>query len=213
MRVSVRFATFNGALCGALLTGAIRTAVQVPAVTPQEVSAAVHDGLSRHVDPYPLKHSADSRTTVGVVFTPHIRIARHVWQARERGEAIDTASVPDELLEPVAYVALQAPAGGSDESAAHNKAVMAAILRPPTAGKPGESIYFVPVARRLVPPSREVGLGAARALLGEIPVERVGLVGVFPLDAVRRAVVEFAAYRLSDGTYHVAAGYAVGPLQ
>jgi hypothetical protein len=173
------------------------------------LEAAVRAGKAAEVRPYLLLQSADARSHVGAVYTQFVRVARYVWLARQKGHDIELKDIPEAIKRRELHVVLPLPLSFGDDGPA-----MAAIDRPPSAGLPGASVYFVRSERRLTPATAVMTPAAFEATMSTIPTQRAGFVGVFPAEVALREVPEFCAYDDDHaGNIGVICGYVQGPLR
>ena len=173
------------------------------------LEAAVRAGETTEVHPYLLLQSADGRSTVGAVYTQFVRVARYVWLARKNGHEIELADIPDSVKRREVHVVLPIPPHIGDDGPA-----MAAIDRHPSAQPAGVSVYFVQSERRLTPATAVITPAAFEKTVGAIPIERAGLVGMFPPEVAQRKVPEFCSYDADRvGNVHLVCGYVPGPLR
>jgi hypothetical protein len=194
-------------------------AASLAAVQPHRadlISEAIAAGMTADVPPYQLKHVVDTTSVIGLVYTPYVRIARYARAMRLNGESVDPGRIPEAVSEDVIHVAIQQVRQSS--SALGQPVRVAAIVRPPGVSPPGKSAYFVPKGRALVPALRVEEVAMAERILGAIPLDDIGAVGVFPLSFANQLMLEFCAYReYADAAgapaYDVVAGFASGPLR
>jgi hypothetical protein len=176
--------------------------------TQRLLEAAVRAGKTAEVHPYLLLQSADGRKTVGAVYTQFVRVARYVWLARKNGHEIELADIPNSVKRRELHVVLALPPHIGDDGPA-----MAAIDRHPSAQPAGVSVYFVQ-SERLTPAAAVITPAAFEKTVGAIPIERAGLVGMFPPEFAQRKVPEFCTYDADRvGNVHVVCGYVPGPLR
>jgi hypothetical protein len=77
----------------------------------------------------------------------------------------------------------------------------------------GGSVYFVQ-SERLTPAAAVITPAAFEKTVGAIPIERAGLVGMFPPEVAQRKVPEFCTYDADRvGNVHFVCGYIPGPLR
>jgi hypothetical protein len=199
-------------LCVGLLvvTVGLFGAEQESEETQRTLEAAVRAGKTTEVHPYLLLQSADARSTVGAVYTQFVRVARYVWLARKNGHEIELADIPESVKRRELHVVLPMP----PHIGVDGPAMMAAIHRHPSAQPAGVSVYFVQSERRLTPATAVITPAAFEKTVGAIPIERAGLVGMFPAEVAQRKVPEFCIYDADRaGNVHVICGYIPGPLR
>lgn len=187
-------------------------ATQTPeTISESEIADAVRVGRNQLVSPYVLKQAVDGILSVGVVYTPFVRIARHAWTADNESAVGDQRDLPVATKTPVAYVGLMVPA----DVEGYDAPALVAVIRGPDDPPAGRSLHFPFGAGRAVRPDRYLTRSDAESILGQIPIPGVELFGVFPLSVVQRARVEFSSYRWNEvsQSYRVVSGTIAGPLR
>ena len=180
------------------------------------VQAAIIEGRLRQVEPYVLRHAINDSDTVGLVYTPYVRVARFVWKRKEAGREVEAKDIPSDVGAPVMHVAMQQP--GRQHPGEYTSLKIAQIKRPPGAPPPGQSYSFFPDPRRLAEPLRVLNPKTESALFGDFPLARIAIIGVFSMAVAQGHTLEFCTYREyigEDNTrrYDVLAGFSPGPLR
>ena len=180
---------------------------------------AIAQGQFRQIEPYLLRHviiNGNQSDFVGVVYTPYVRVARFVWARTKKGQAVRTEDIPADLWAPFIYVGMQQP--GRTEPAEIESLRIAEIRRPMGSPPPGQSAFFFPDSRRLGEPLRVLDPITGKELFGNFPVDRIAIIGVFPMALAERQVLEFCTYRegidaAEARSWRVISGFTPGPLR
>jgi len=179
---------------------------------------AIAQGQLRNIEPYLLRLAVNGYEgdVIGVIYTPYVRVARFVRARTETGQAVREDYIPADLWEPFIYVGMQQP--GRTDAAETESLRIAELRRRLGTPPPGGFTPFFPDPRRLGEPLRVLDPARGKELFGDFPVDKIAIIGVFPMALAERQVLEFCTYRehIDAGEargWDVLPGFTPGPLR
>jgi hypothetical protein len=166
--------------------------------------------------PTTLSRATISDAIVGLIYTPHVRIAQFVGSELAAGRTATAESIPVGIQTPVVYVVMRRLSRSERADGAEIRIML--NNRPSRAPPAGTSYSFAPSPGRFEAPLRTIDPGAAAQIIGPIPLSSVGAVGVFPLAVLERDLLEFSTYRAypdesGNPVYDVLSGFTAGPIR
>lgn len=207
--ITARAQTFS-LVVGALFVATTWLGAEQSEVRQPVLDAAILAGKATEVHPYLLLESAQGRNTVGAVYTQFVRVARYVWMARQHGRDVDVTDIPASIGRRELHVVMPIP---TEMPGAEGPSI-AAIDRHPSAPPAGHSVYFGRSKSRLTPSIALITPEDLQRMVGELPIQRAALVGIFGPELAQRTVLEFCAYDPdSTGDVQLVCGFANGPFR